>query len=100
MNGPLHTRPSILIAYFLLVCIFSHELRTEHYISTLRKEGTTPPTPKLACSVLIQGYIFLQIPYFLRREAIQQKLKLGKKFRREQKKCVHEMGKKFNGVVK
>ena len=49
----------------------------------------------------IQGYIFLQIPYFLGRETIQPKLKLGKKFRWEQWKCVHdEMGKKFNAVVK
>ena len=39
-----------------------------------------------------QGYIFLQIPYFLGRETIQLKLKLGKKFRREQWKCVHENG--------
>ena len=30
-----------------------------------------------------QGYIFLQIPYFLGREKIEPKLKLGKKFRRE-----------------
>ena len=48
----------------------------------------------------IQGYIFLQIPYFLGRETIQPKSKLGKKLRREQYKCVHDTGKKFNDVVK
>ena len=36
----------------------------------------------------------------LGRETIQSKLKLGKKFRGEQYKYVHEMGKKFNTVVK
>ena len=45
-------------------------------------------------------YIFLQIPCFLGTETIQPKLKLGKKLRREQQKCVHEMGKKFNNVKK
>ena len=33
-------------------------------------------------------------------ETIQPKLKLGKKLRKEQQKCVHEMGKKFNDVVR
>ena len=43
-----------------------------------------------------QGYIFLQIPCFLGWETFQPKFKLGKKWRKKQYKCVHEMGKKFN----
>ena len=48
----------------------------------------------------IQGYIFLQITCFLGRGKNQPKLKMGKKLRREQYECVHEMGKKFTNVVK
>ena len=40
-----------------------------------------------------QGYIFLQIPYFLGRETIHPKLKLGKKFRREHENVCMKCGK-------